>query len=252
MKKVVVVLCVAILIVSGTVGFMYWRATKRNKKTENIISNEINYGNRGNISEAERVKFLSKNDEYLTGMIGIPVSTDLKLFSNNDMIRFALNVAVRRYSEMLVKKSNKDGAENYIVPVSVVNSITNEYFGVKDVSFDPDTNEYYSKANKAFVLGEIPATTLYYYPVYMESIGVEEVYGSNLQPSNGTSIAEGEEKGNEKYTKVTVDSIFISDDLDIETIESAKYAGKYDEKNVDSNVKFVFNAKGKLVAYQYN
>ena len=81
MKKVVVVLCVAILIVSGTVGFMYWRATKRNKKTENIISNEINYGNRGNISEAERVKFLSKNDEYLTGMIGIPVSTDLKLFS---------------------------------------------------------------------------------------------------------------------------------------------------------------------------
>ena len=125
-------------------------------------------------------------------------------------------------------------------------------FGVKDVSFDPDTNEYYSKANKAFVLGEIPATTLYYYPVYMESIGVEEVYGSNLQPSNGTSIAEGEEKGNEKYTKVTVDSIFISDDLDMETIESAKYAGKYDEKNVDSNVKFVFNAKGKLVAYQYN
>ncbi len=252
MKKVIVVLCVAILIVSGTVGFMYWRAAKINKKTEKIINSELNYGNRGNISEVERIKFLSKNDEYLTGMIGIPVSTDLKLFSNNDMIRFALNVAVGRYSKMLVKKSNKDGTENYIVPVSVVNSITDEYFGVKEVSFDSDTNEYYSKANKAFVLGEFPATTLYYYPVYMESVAVEEVYGSNPVPSNGTNMVEGEEKEVEKYTKVTADSIFISDDLDLETIESAKYAGKYDEKNVDSNVKFVFNSRGKLVAYQYN
>ena len=93
MKKVVIILVIAILVVAGFVGFNFYKGKKKNNSTGEITQ-EVSYGKRGNITESERIKFLSKNDEYLVGMMGLVVSNDAKNFSNDDMIRFALNVAV--------------------------------------------------------------------------------------------------------------------------------------------------------------
>ena len=135
--------------------------------------------------------------------------------------------------------------------------------------------------NKAFVLENIPEITLYYYPVYMENISRDslntenteiveensvendiissnEVYIDNqseeenevLENENSTNeISIDEEESN--YKMITVDSIFISDDNEVDIIENARYNGKYGEDAVDSNVKFIFNNRGKLIAYQY-
>ena len=276
MKKVVIVLLIAILIVGSMVMFLYWRGEKKNPKPTAIINKQTNYGNRGNISQTEKIKFLSKNDDYLTGMIGIPVSDEIKKFTNDDIIRFSLNIAVKRYSNLLTTRSNREGKMIYIIPVSIVNSISEEYFGIKEVEFDDDENEYYSKLNKAFVLEDIPEITLYYYPVYMEMITDDnlnfadadnenyienetdvitnssndslEVVNEMLDDSENEIIVDELENN---YKMITVDSIFISDDNDVDIIENAKYNGKYDEEAVDSHVKFIFDTRGKLVAYQY-
>lgn len=261
MKKVVVVLIVAILIVFGLIGFMYLRGRRsdsNSNKTDVTTDSGINYGNRGNISQVEKVKFLSKNDEYLVGMIGLPISAEVKQFSDDDMIRFALNVAVTRYSNMLTTKNNKDGSKSFFVPTSVVNSITAEYFGVKEVEFDQDKNEYYSKSNKTFILDELPEITLYYYPVTMNEIDGAQFtsIGVITEPevlddaSTETEIETNDIK-EKKYKEVIADAIFISDDKDVDTIENAKFNGKYSEDEVDSSIKFIFNGEGTLVAYQY-
>lgn len=227
MKKVVIVLLIAILIVSSAVGFMFWRGKRREISSNEENYKVENYGNRGNISQVEKIKFLSKNDEYLVGMMGLPLCTELTEFSDDDMIRFALNVAAERYSDFLTSRVNADGSHSYLIQESIVNKITDEFFGIKEVTFDKTTNEYYSKSNKAFLLEDIPEKTLYYYPVNMEKNGENE------------------------NVEIIVDAIFISDSQDQETIESAKYEGKYREEAIDSTVVFVFSSDGKLVAYKY-
>ncbi len=230
MKRIVIILIVVIIVVAGIISFMFLHNGNNKKTNQGQISNaEEAYGNRGNISEVEKIKFLSKNDEYLIGMIGLPVKQELTDFTYNDMIRFALNIAQERYknySNILVKRTNKDGTNSYIVSEKMVFDIIDEYFGLKEVSYDQSTNEYYSKSNKAFVLDENVEKTLYYYPVDCNKL-------------------DGEKK------EITVDAIFISDDLDKLVIENAKYAGKYGKENVDNTIKFVFNKNGHLVSYQY-
>lgn len=227
MKKVVIGLVVAILIVASIVGilFLNTKGKKQNSGDGQVVTGEEYYGNRGNISQVEKIKFLSKNDEYLVGMIGLPVSNDVTNFSNDNMIQFALNIAVERYKNMLTEKKNKDGSKSYLVSKEVVNEITNEYFGIEDVPFDEASNEYYSKANKAFLYGENIEKTLYYYPVDM--------------------------KDEADKVEITADAIFVSDDQEQSVIENAKYDGKYSKDNVDNTIKFTFNKNGKLVSYQY-
>lgn len=227
MKKVVIILIVAILIIGIIVGTLFFRGSKKNNVgSTNQTNSEEYYGNRGNISQAERIKFLSQNDEYLVGMMGLPVLQDVTAFSNDDMIRFALNVAVERYSEMFQEKTI-NGTKGLLVDVSVVNKITNEFFGIPEVEFDKQQNEYYSRSLKGFLFDEEIQKTLYYYPVSMEK---------------------NEETGN---TEIVADAIFISDDQDKNIIESAKYEGKYNQNSVDNTIKFIFNNEGKLVSYQY-
>ncbi len=227
MKKVVIGLVVAILIVTSIVGilFLNTKGKKQNSENGQVAAGDEYYGNRGNISQVEKVKFLSKNDEYLVGMIGLPVSNEVTNFSNENMIQFALNIAVERYGSMLTEKKNKDGSKAYLVSKEVVNEITNEYFGVNEVPFDEKSNAYYSKANKAFLYGENIEKTLYYYPVDMK----EEA----------------------DTVEITADAIFVSDDQEQSMIENAKYDGKYGQDNVDNTIKFIFNKSGKLVSYQY-
>lgn len=226
MKKVVITLAVAILIVGIIVGTLFLRGSKKNSVGSTNQANSVGqyYGNRGNISQTERIKFLSKNDEYLVGMMGLPISTDVTAFSNDDMIRFALNVAVQRYSGMLQEKtvSRKTG---YFIETSVVNKIVDEFFGIQEV--DNQQSEYYSNSLKGFLFDEKIEKTLYYYPVSMEK---------------------NQENGN---SEIIADAIFIADNVEKDAIEGAKYEGKYNQDNVDNTIKFVFNNEGKLISYQY-
>lgn len=226
MKKVVIGLVIAILIVASIVGILFLNTKgKKNLGDGQVATTEEYYGNRGNISQVEKIKFLSKNDEYLIGMIGLPVSNEVTNFSNDNMIQFALNIAVDRYGSMLTEKKNKDGSKAYVVPTDMVNEITNEYFGIAEVPFNDTTNTYYSKANKAFLYGENIEKTLYYYPVDMKEEG--------------------------ETVEITADAIFIADGQDQSVIENARYDGKYGKDNVDNTIKFIFNKSGKLVSYQY-
>lgn len=227
MKKLVIVLIIAILIVASVVGVSFYNGKKKEKNTNGnnqIAQTEQYYGNRGNISQAEKIKFLSKDDEYLIGMMGLPVSNNVTEFSNENMIKFALNIAVERYSNILTEKKDKNGV-SYLVPKEVINAITDEYFDIKEVTFDVNNSEYYSKANKAFLYGINIEKTLYYYPVDMQTNGDNK--------------------------EIIVDAIFVKDNQDDSEIESSKYEGKYQKEDVDNTVKFIFNKSGKLVSYQY-
>lgn len=227
MKKVVIGLVVAIVVIGIVLGYMFWKNTnKKEPVTGEVVEAEVYHGKRGNITETERIKFLSQNDEYLVGMMGLPVSNEVKTFTNDEMIRFALNIAVERYSTMLEQKKNKDGTYSYLIEQETVDAITNEFFGIDSVSYDKDANVYYSKSNKAFVFNENIEKTLYYYPVTQEN----------------------KEDGS---VEITADAIFISDEQEKEAIEKAKYEGKYVPENVDSTIKFIFNSEGKLISYQY-
>ena len=64
MKRVVIGLVIAILIVASVVGILFYNGKKRNEAQESNESANVEeyYGNRGNISQVEKVKFLSKND----------------------------------------------------------------------------------------------------------------------------------------------------------------------------------------------
>ena len=157
-------------------------------------------------------------------MMGLPVSNNVTEFSNENMIKFALNIAVERYSNILTEKKDKNGV-SYLVPKEVINAITDEYFDIKEVTFDVNNSEYYSKANKAFLYGINIEKTLYYYPVDMQTNGDNK--------------------------EIIVDAIFVKDNQDDSEIESAKYEGKYQKEDVDNTVKFIFNKSGKLVSYQY-
>ena len=96
-KKIIVGIIVLIVIVALVVTCIFF---KKDKDKMVIMKNNIDttqyYGKRGNITELQRIKFLSKNDEYLVGMMGLPVSNEVKVFSNDEMIRFALNIIVER------------------------------------------------------------------------------------------------------------------------------------------------------------
>lgn len=226
-KKVVIGIILVILIIIGiAVGIFLFRKNDK-KPTQEVTTTNIQeyYGKRGNITDTERIKFLSKNDEYLVGMIGLATSNEVKTFSNDDIIRFSLNIAVLRYSTMLDQKKTKDGVNQYIVSEETLNKIANEFFGVANVEFDKKTNQYYSTSNKAFLFSENIEKTLYYYPVTQE-------------------------KKEDGSVDITVDAILVADS-DTETFEKAKYEGKYLQENVDNTVKFTFNAAGKLISYQH-
>ena len=225
-KKIIVGIIVLIVIVALVVTCIFF---KKDKDKMVIMKNNIDttqyYGKRGNITELQRIKFLSKNDEYLVGMMGLPVSNEVKVFSNDDMIRFALNIIVERYSGMLTTRKNKKGVSEYVIKKETIDDIINEFFGIAGNSIDGSKNEYYSSSNKAFLFNENLEKTLYYYPVTQES----------------------KENGN---FEITADAILVSSG-DRNEIEQAKYEGKYSQDRVEYTIKFVFNESGCLVSYQY-
>ena len=215
-KKIIVGIIVLIVIVALVVTCIFF---KKDKDKMVIMKNNIDttqyYGKRGNITELQRIKFLSKNDEYLVGMMGLPVSNEVKVFSNDEMIRFALNIIVERYSGMLTTRKNKKGVSEYVIKKETIDDIINEFFGIAGNSIDGSKNEYYSSSNKAFLFNE--------------------------------NLEESKENGN---FEITADAILVSSG-DRNEIEQAKYEGKYSQDRVEYTIKFVFNESGCLVSYQY-
>lgn len=229
MKKVVIGLIVAILLVGSIVGYKFLSKNKKNNNAAGEVNQtEEYYGKRGNISELDRIKFLSKNDEYLVGMIGLPVSNEAHSFTSDEMIRFALNIAVERYSTMLdTKKSTKNSPNSgYLIDEATVNLIAKEFFGVDSIQFDKAANEHYSISSKSFVFDENIEKTLYYYPV------------TQTVKEDGS-------------IEITADAIFINDAQEKDVLEKAKFEGKYGSDNVDNTIKFIFNKDGGLTGYQY-
>ena len=273
MKKVVIILTIVIVILVGVLGFLGIQLKKSNVKISDILSSKKevvvvetsakNYGNRGNISQTERIKFLSQDDEYVVGMIGLEKSSLEKNFSNEDMIRFALNVATYRYKSILDTKKTQKGTTGYVVPTAMINEITNEFFGNSNVYFDQKNDKYYSRTYKAFLFDESIEKSLYYYPVSMEKIEVDKelMNADQVAATPSTSASTTPEASPEatseivvqtpkdEYTFITVDAIFVPD-ANTDEFEKAKYEGAYEEKDVDNTIKFKFNSFGKLVSSQ--
>lgn len=282
MKKVIVILSIIIVLLVGFIGFFGFKMNQSNIKLNDVLNGKIEevvvtneeepkkYGNRGNISQTEKIKFLAKNDEYLVGMIGLDKSTEEKEFTNEDMIRFALNIAVYRYSSILETKKTKTSS-GYLVQTKMLNEITNEFFGNSNVPFDQKTNPYYSVANKGFIFTESIEKSLYYYPVSQDELIIPLEVATTVEPTiseapveSPAAQTEGEtpetteatpseepkvEIPTKKYIIITADAIFVPDQ-DTEEFEKAKYEGLYEEKDVDSTIKFKFDSNGKLVSYQ--
>lgn len=224
-KKIIVGIIAVIVIVVAIVACVFFKGDEKKITEKNSIDITQYYGKRGNITELQRIKFLSQNDEYLVGMIGLPVSNEVKRFSDDEMIRFALNIVQERYSNILTTKRNKSGVSQYAIEKEVLGDVVKEYFGITGADIDERKSEYYSSANKAFLFKEDLEKTLYYYPVTQES------------KEDGT-------------VEITVDAILISSD-DRNEIEQAKYEGKYSQDRVEYTIKFIFNENGILVSYQY-
>lgn len=224
-KKIIVGIIAVIVIVVAIVVCVFFKGDEKDTTVKNNIDTTQYYGKRGNITETQRIKFLSKNDEYLVGMMGLPVSYEVKSFSDDEMIRFSLNVVQERYSNILTTKKNRNGVSQYAIEKEVLGDVVKEYFGITGADIDERKSEYYSSANKAFLFKEDLEKTLYYYPVTQES------------KEDGT-------------VEITADAILISSD-DKNEIEQAKYEGKYSQDRVEYTIKFIFNENGILVSYQY-
>lgn len=101
MKKLDIFLIVltSILIFSLIVVSIF--LSKEVQKNKNLTTtNNSFYGQRGNISNSEKIMFLTKNKDLLAGMMGLEYTLDEKEFTENDMITFANYVAYERYNNI--------------------------------------------------------------------------------------------------------------------------------------------------------
>ncbi|MBR3153358.1 MAG: hypothetical protein IKF52_07235 [Clostridia bacterium] len=228
-KKIIVIVVIILIIIAlacSSFGIYKFIKNKKDKEENTVTINETidieeYYGKRDKITETERVSFLIKGEDLIAGMIGIAPNTTETPFSETDMIKFALYVAQARYSTMLEEKK-----DNYYIEPEVISSIIEEFFGRTDIEFSSDAEEYnYSSYNECFIFKEDIQKTLWYYPVAQETT--------------------------EDRIVVTVDSVYINEDQEDYSLREAKYEGRYEKDNVDSTIKFIYNANGYLVAYQY-
>ncbi len=225
MKKRVIIICIIVLVaIAGLV--LFFNRNKFKATAPKIVNTGEYYGKRGDISETERVSFLTKADDLLVGMMALEPKTEETAFSETDMVKFALYVAQERYSTMLAEKKGAAGENVYLIEPEVVDSIISEIFGRSDIQYSYEETAYnYSRSNKGFLFKVDLAKTLWYYPVSQETT--------------------------DDRISITVDSVYINDDQQDYALREAKYEGKYKEDKVDSTIKFNYDKNGYLVSYQY-
>lgn len=223
-KNILLSIIVIILIVSLTIVSLKLYKITHNENSKNATY----YGQRGNISNTEKIQFLSKNEDFLVGMIELDYSEEEKDFTKDQMTTFAVYVAKERYSDLLEKYVGNNKKTSYKIDIEIIDAIIKEFFNVDDVSYSDEDNKYYSQSRKCFLFNENFDKSMWYYPVNEESIESEQT--------------------KEKYIVITADSIYIDDDKED---KSAKYNGEYLENMVEYTIKLKFDEKGYLKSYQY-
>lgn len=242
MKKVnVVLIAIIILLVIAicTISIILYNVTK--KDDENNI---LYYGQRGNITDASRIEFLSKNEDFLVGMIGVEYNENDTEFSENDMINFALYVAKFRY-ENLLKTQTNSGKIVYRIDTEIIDDIIEEFFGERNITYSTSNNDYYSSYSGTFFFGENFQKSMWVYPID------EEIKEESIEKDEEKEDAEESADYKEKYTIITADSIYLNETEDPTILKERKYDGKYNEEDVEYTIKLKFDEKGKLVSYQY-
>lgn len=184
------------------------------------------YGQRGNISNTEKVQFLSKNADFLIGMMELDYSEKEMEFTKDQMITFAVYVAKNRYEDLLEKYVGNNKKDSYIIDTKIIDAIIKEFFNVDNISYTDEDNKYYSRSRKYFLFDENFEKSMWYYPVDEKTL-------------------------EEKYTIITADSIYIDEEKEKKEYKNAKYNGEYSEDMVEYTMKFKFDKNGYLISYQY-
>lgn len=226
-RNILLIIIVIILTISLTiVSLRLYKITK-----DKTSKNTTYYGQRGNISNTEKVEFLTKNEDFLVGMIELDFSEKEKEFTKDQMTTFAVYVAKKRYSDLLENYVGNNKKDSYKIDIEIIDAIIKEFFNVNDISYSDEDNKYYSQSRKCFLFNEKFEKSMWYYPVNEESIESE--------------------KTKEKYKVITADSIYIDENKEDQNYKSAKYNGEYTENMVEYTIKFKFDEKGYLKSYQY-
>lgn len=225
-KRILTIIFILILTV-----FLVIVSVKLYTNTHNNSQNQTYYGQRGNISNTEKVQFLSKNNDFLIGMMELDYSEKEKKFTKDQMITFAVYVAKNRYEDLLEKYIGNNKKSSYIIDTEIIDAIIKEFFNVDNISHTDEDNKYYSQSRKHFLFDENFERSMWYYPVNEESIESD--------------------KTKEKYKVITADSIYIDENKEDQNYKSAKYNGEYTENMVEYTIKFKFDEKGYLKSYQY-
>lgn len=236
MKKLDIFLIVLTTVLAISLIIVSICLYKEVQKNENVNNQKIfYYGQRGNISNSEKIMFLSKNEDLLAGMIGLEYSIYEKQFDENDMINFANNVAFRRYSNILEKQSSSDGENKYIIDKKIIDDIIEEFFGVTDLVHEEIDHELYSRSRGYYIFDKEFEESMWFYPVNEEVVEVSQEENSET----------------EKNILITADSIYIDETKEEGEYKNIKYDGMYDENIVEYTIKFKYDEDGKLISYQY-
>ena len=236
MKKLDIFLIVLTIVLAISLIIVSICLYKEVQKNENVNNQKISYyGQRGNISNSEKIMFLSKNEDLLAGMIGLEYSIYEKQFDENDMINFANNVAFRRYSNILEKQSSSDGENKYIIDKKIIDDIIEEFFGVTDLVHEEIDHELYSRSRGYYIFDKEFEESMWFYPVNEEVVEVSQEENSET----------------EKNILITADSIYIDETKEEGEYKNIKYDGMYDENIVEYTIKFKYDEDGKLISYQY-
>lgn len=246
MKKLDIFLIVltSILIFSLIVVSIF--LSKEVQKNKNLTTtNNSFYGQRGNISNSEKIMFLTKNKDLLAGMMGLEYTLDEKEFTENDMITFANYVAYERYNNILEKQTSSDGRDIYLIDKEIIDNIIDEFFGVSKIIHEEIDHDLYSRSRGYYLFDKEYEKSMWFYPVS------EEVVEVTIDEENIENIENVENAVKEKNILITADSIYIDETKEEGEYKNIKYDGMYDKNIVEYTIKFRYDNNSKLLSYQY-
>ena len=243
MKKLDIFLIVLTIVLAISLIIVSIFLFKEVQKNENVNNQKISYyGQRGNISNSEKIMFLSKNKDLLTGMMGLEYTLDEKEFTENDMITFANYVAYERYNNILEKQTSSDGRDIYLIDKEIIDNIIDEFFGVSKIIHEEVDHDLYSRSRGYYLFDKEYEKSMWFYPVS------EEVVEVTIDEENLENV---ENAVKEKNILITADSIYIDETKEEGEYKNIKYDGMYDKNIVEYTIKFRYDDNSKLLSYQY-
>ena len=243
MKKLDIFLIVLTIVLAISLIIVSIFLFKEVQKNENVNNQKISYyGQRGNISNSEKIMFLSKNKDLLAGMMGLEYTLDEKEFTENDMITFANYVAYERYNNILEKQTSSDGRDIYLIDKEIIDNIIDEFFGVSKIIHEEVDHDLYSRSRGYYLFDKEYEKSMWFYPVS------EEVVEVTIDEENLENV---ENAVKEKNILITADSIYIDETKEEGEYKNIKYDGMYDKNIVEYTIKFRYDNNSKLLSYQY-